>query len=221
MTQLLSRFEKEPFQTRSSEPPLGVPEVLEPEGPMKHLFTVEQYQRMWDKGILDHDKRYELIEGEILEMTVNPPHRWATAILTTLLAQQLVGKALISSQSPIDLPSNLNKPEPDVVVLPLERINREEFAPEHIALLIEVSDSTLRFDQTRKLKVYARYGLIEYWILNINARTLEQYHTPLKGSYKSKTTLEPGEVASCLAYPDLALEWWEALPKEASAESEE
>jgi len=189
----------------------GVLDSLDFVGPVKHLFTVEQYQRMWDEKILDHDKRYELIEGEILEMTVNPPHRWATAMLTTLLAQKLAGKALISSQSPIDLPSSLNKPEPDVVVLPLEGLNRKEFAPDHIALLIEVSDSTLRFDQNRKLKIYARYGLVEYWILNFPSRTLEQYHTPLRGGYKSKTTLEPGEPASSLTYPDLALEWWNAL----------
>lgn len=212
MTQTLSRPEKEPISRPSSESVQGVLDSLNSVGPVKHLFTVKQYQRMWDEKILDHDKRYELIEGEILEMTQNPPHRYALALLNTLLAQRLAGRVLISPQAPIDLPSDLSKPEPDLVVIPLERLNKQEFAPEHIALLIEVSDSTLRFDQNRKLKVYARYGLVEYWILNIPARTLEKYHTPLKGGYKSKTTLEPGERASCLVYPDLALEWWEALP---------
>ncbi len=209
MTQLLSRPEKVPSKVRSSAPHSQTP--LEGEGPIKHLFTVEQYQRMWDEGILDPSKRYELIEGEILEMTQNPPHRFALAFLNTLLGERLAGRVLISPQAPIDLPSDLTKPEPDIMVIPLERLKKAHFEPEHLAFLIEVSDSTVRFDQTRKLVLYARAGVQEYWILNLNSRTLEQYRNPFEGGYKSKITLEPGEPANSLTYPDLALEWWKAL----------
>ena len=226
MTQLLSRLEKEPFQTRSSKSGLGIsgsapsqwPELNDP---IPQRFTTEQFQRMWDEEILDHNKRYELIYGVILEMPGNPPHRHVITRLTGLLLRTLPNNTEVSVQSNIDLPSKDTRPEPDLVVIPLENYTEERYLPEDVALVIEVSDSTLRYDQSTKLSLYSDVGIQEYWIVNLPARTLEQYRTPFEGSYKSKNTLEPGEVARCLKYPDLALEWWEALPKEAPAESEE
>jgi|GEM_PF-68725 len=217
MTQTLSKPEKEPTQTSLSASNISTP--LEVEGPIKHLFTVEQFESILEKGILEPEKHYELIYGVILEMPGNPPHRHAVTRLTGLLLRALPNDVEVSTQNYIDLSLSDTRPEPDLMVIPLEKYDEDTYAPQDAAFVIEISDSTLRYDQRTKLSLYAQAGVREYWILNIPSRSLEQYRNPLGDGFKSKTTLLEGELASCLAYPDLALEWWRALKTQTAPEN--
>src|SRR5688572_11362703 len=123
----------------------------------KKLFTVDEYYQMVDAGILKAKDRVELIEGEIIEMSPIG-HRHDVCVLrgTDFLTTALKGKALISVQSTLRL-NNYNEPQPDIVVLKWrsDYYAPKRFTPEDAFLVIEVSDTSLRYDTKIKLPIYA------------------------------------------------------------------
>ncbi len=144
-------------------------------GPDRFRWTREQYYAIAELGFFD-DKRVELIQGEILRMTINPPHSISTEFAADLLYTIFKPGFRIKIQSPLDLGRH-NQPEPDLAVIPLaDRI--ELIHPTAALLLIEVSDSTLRKDRTIKAHLYARAGVPDYWIINLVDRQLEVRRKP-------------------------------------------
>jgi Uma2 family endonuclease len=182
----------------------------------RRLFTVDELVRMEEAGILSPEERIELIEGEICRMTpIGARHNKAVTILNLLLARLAVdGKAVASLQGPARLtPRSL--PQPDVLLLDPAYLQADTHPlPEHILLLIEVSESTLRLDRTVKLSLYAKAGIREYWILNLHDNVLEVHTEPdaEAGTYGQRRIVKKGESVAPTAFPDFAIEVAAIIP---------
>ena len=173
-----------------------------------HRFTVPEYDRMIDLGILKEDARVELIRGEIVaKMPTGDLHAACVKRLNRLLGSLAGDRAIVSVQDPIRLADS--EPEPDLALLR----PRDDFyasgkpVPPDVLLLIEVSDTSLDDDREVKGPLYAENGIAEYWIVNLVDRCLEVHRGPQpNGSYADVRTLRPGERAEVTALPGLTVE---------------
>lgn len=147
-------------------------------------FTIEEYHQLIALGFLKQSDRIELIRGELIQMVAKgTPHTVCGSILCRQLDRLLGDRAVIRGQDPITLP-NASEPEPDVVIargLDEDYLVHHPY-PEDILLVIEISDSTLIYDQTKKLEMYAEAGIYNYWIVDLNARQLERYSQPYQNA---------------------------------------
>jgi Uma2 family endonuclease len=169
----------------------------------KKLFTVDEYYRMAQAGILDPDARLELIEGEILEMSpVGTRHVSCVNRLNRLFNRRLGDEALVSVQNPVRL-SNYTETQPDIVLLrPRDDCYKEKrISWEDACLVIEVSDTTIRRDRDLKLPLYSTAGISELWIIDLQQETLFAYREPGPKSYGKTLTLNRGGSLSMLAFP--------------------
>jgi Uma2 family endonuclease len=171
-------------------------------------FTVEQYERMVETGILTEDDRVELIGGEILEMSPTGSHHAACVKrLNTLLAARVGAAALISVQDPVVL-DDLSEPQPDVALLK-PRPDFYKLGHPHVPdvlLVVEVADSSIQRDRLVKLPLYARSGVAEVWLIDLNADRVEVYTQPVGGEYQHIRHAERGETVNSENVPGLALE---------------
>ena len=166
-------------------------------------FTVDEYHRMAEAGILHEDDRVELIHGEIIQMSpIGNHHAAIVSRLNMLLAPRLAPQYIINVQNPVLINSN-SEPEPDIAVLPFRDDYYAEggVTPANVLLLIEVSDSTLRYDRNRKLPLYAEAGIAEVWIIDVNKRQLEVYRQPDGDRYQSVKTLKREDSVSATQLP--------------------
>ncbi len=151
-------------------------------------FTIEEYHRLSELGFFHEDDRIELIRGEIIEMAAKgTPHTTCCSNLLEELAALLIGRAKLRCQDPISLPSK-SEPEPDFVIAKLRADNylSAHPTPEDVLLVIELADSTLKYDQETKLSLYAEAGILDYWIFNLVENHLEAYSEPyqdLQGNF--------------------------------------
>ena len=171
-----------------------------------HKITPDEYHQM---GPIFLDTRLELIEGELFDMSPSgTPHVWTVGLLTRLLNRsRWAEQAFIYCQSPLSLPDS--EPEPDVMVLKLADYRHRLPEPADVLLLIEVADSTVRYDRTRKLPLYARHGIPEVWLIDLNARVAEVHRQPDGERYHVVTT---PNILIPLAFPELALPLEDLLP---------
>ncbi|WP_293339545.1 Uma2 family endonuclease [Microcoleus sp. CAWBG58] len=143
-------------------------------------LSIEQYHAMIQAGILTDDDPVELLEGLLVfKMAKNPPHRLATGLTRTALENILPPGWYVDSQEPITLQNS--EPEPDIAVI---RGDRRQYSDRHpgaedIAMIVEISDSTLQRDRTIKKRIYARAGISFYWIVNLAESQVEVYSQPL------------------------------------------
>jgi len=143
-------------------------------------LRIEQYHAIIQAGILTDDDSVELLEGWLVfKMPKNPPHRVTTRLVRTALENFLPAGWYVDSQEPITLSNS--EPEPDIVVV---RGDTRQYLDRHpgaedIALIIEVSDTTLQRDRTVKKRIYARAGISIYWIVNLVEEQVEVYSQPL------------------------------------------
>ncbi len=161
----------------------------------KHLTDVQEWQRLGEANIFAPTARIELIEGEILDMApIGFYHAGHLKRLNKLFTRLVGDQAIIGIQDPLQL-SNLSEPEPDFMLLRPEPDFYTSRHPnaEDVLLLIEVADSSLDYDQNEKLRLYARYNIGEYWLLNLNDYCLEVYRQPYKDLYQQKMTLHRGD----------------------------
>lgn len=180
------------------------------------LFTVDEYDRMIAAGILSEDERLELLEGVILTMSPKgDPHSTATDRAAKCFIKRLDERALVKNQNPIRLNAH-SEPEPDLVLaVPQEKeYSDRKPNPEDILLILEVSDTTLRTDRQKKGQLYAAAGIIQYLILNLKSRELEDYREPGADGYRSKQTYGAEQSFSLVAFPDVTIGVGELLPPE-------
>ncbi len=170
-------------------------------------FTVEDYERMAEAGILDEDDRVELIDGEVVEMApIGPPHASCVMRLLRLFASLLGQRALVSPQNPVRL-GTYSEPQPDVAVLR----PREDFyaarhpGPDDVLLVVEVSWSTGPFDRVVKMPLYARAGLRQAWLVDLDANAIEVYRDPSSESYGDLEVLTGDDQINIDAFPDVTL----------------
>jgi Uma2 family endonuclease len=178
-----------------------------PKRPRRRLFNVDEYYRMAEVGILSPDERVELIDGEIIEMAaMGSRHGGCVTALTHLLTLRLGERAMVRAQLPARL-SDRSEPEPD---LALVRPRADFYRNSHpeipdVLLLVEVADSSLSFDQRRKLPLYAREGVPETWLVDLQHEQIEVYRRPENGRYQDVQTPARGASLSPSAFPDLRI----------------
>ncbi len=195
--------------------------TLESHIPTLHRFTVTQFQKMHESGVFLPDQRTQLIRGEIyslpsvttLETFSNETcaHHRAFRKLNTLLVRAYGDVADIAPQAPI-IAANDSWLEADLSIVKFDCQNDPAYAND-VLLAIEISDSTLKFDREKKLDAYARSGIPETWILNLNDHQLEVYRQPDGEQYLRLQIVKPETLIAPLFAPDVTLEWWRALPE--------
>ncbi len=174
----------------------------------RRLFTTDEYHVMLEAGILHEDDRVELIEGEILEMApIGSFHVGGVNRLNALFTSLLGSRAVVSVQNPVVL-DNYSEPEPDLVIL---RFRADYYAsalptPSDVLLLVEVADSSLKFDRDVKAGLYARHGVPEVWLQDIEHSALLVHRNPSPEGYRDVRIFRRGEQVSPLELPDLTLE---------------
>ncbi len=183
-------------------------------------FTLEEYHRLTELGFLTENDRVELIRGEIMQMAAKgTSHTNCCRDLLEELAGLLVGRAKLQCQDPIVLPSN-SEPEPDFAIL-RKRADNYRFAlpnADDVLLVIEIADSTLKYDREVKLPLYAEAGISDYWIFNLVKNQLETYSEPFQefqGSfgYSMNRIVLPNKAVSLPCFPDLSLDLSKVFPE--------
>jgi Uma2 family endonuclease len=174
----------------------------------KRTFTVAEYERMGEAGILSENDRVELVEGEIINMSpIGKRHAACVGRLTQILTLLFQRAAILWVQNPVRL-DDYSEPQPDIAVLR----PRDDFygnslpTPADVLLVVEVSDSTLEYDRQIKLPLYARAGVPEVWIINLANEVIETYSQPSGGSYQSAGRFARGEVVQSSAVEALRVE---------------
>ncbi|HMO48649.1 MAG TPA: Uma2 family endonuclease [Rubrivivax sp.] len=173
---------------------MGAIDQLPP--PLKrHRLRADEYQQLGRTGIIGPELRVELLDGEIIEMAPIGTRHWAMVNRLDMLLKQAIGKrAIVSSQSSFRL-DDYSEPEPDLALFKW----RDDFyatalpTPADTLLLIEVSDSSLRYDREIKLPRYARRGVPEVWIVDLEAQLLRVHREPNGDDFlQGSATATPG-----------------------------
>ena len=173
----------------------------------KRLFTVDEYERMAEAGILTGDERVELVEGEIVRMAAKGSrHSACVSRITDLFYRYARQSAIVRVQDPVRI-SSQSELEPDVALL---RLKDDFYASEHpqasdIYLLVEVSDTTLSYDRGVKLALYAKAGIREVWIVSLPEETIEVYAHPEGDNYRETRAARRGDMIEVQSVPGLAL----------------
>ncbi len=184
------------------------PPDLDRIAPFERLFSTAEYRLLAEAGILGSDSRVELIDGRIVTMSpILPPHFHTLRRLTDLLAKRLYASEPVPAEMSIQSSFALQdgtEPEPDLVLLrpgtPEDRLP----GPDDVLLVVEVSDSTLRYDQTVKRARYAQAGVPETWVLDIAGRAVEVGRQPQGRAYTDLARLGEGAEVGLAALPALA-----------------
>ena len=152
----------------------------------RHRFTVEEFHKLGEAGILHEDSRVELIEGELIQMSpIGTPHASAVDTLAEQLIAKLAGRAIVRVQNPVALGDN-SEPEPDIVIAKSQpdRYRKSHPRPAEILLIIEVADTTLEYDRKVKLPLYAEHGIAEAWLVDLTQKQLEIHQQPSPDGYR-------------------------------------
>jgi Uma2 family endonuclease len=171
-------------------------------------WTVDEYHRMVAAGILTSRDRVELLDGQIIEMVPQePPHASTTSSFGNDFVVLFAGKAWVRQQLPITIAPN-SEPEPDSAVVKIDskRYRDRHPIPEDVYLLIEVADSTLHYDRTRKVKAYAKAKIPEYWIVDVNQRHLLVFREPQADMYQVEQVLGETDTIASLSFPEITVQ---------------
>jgi len=183
---------------------MGVSTTAQP--PTTRRFTVSEYHRMAEAGILGEDDPVELIDGQIYVMSpIGSQHTACVDRLTRLFILALHNQVLVRTQNPILLAPD-SEPEPDVALLTPrdDAYAARHPRPDEVMLVVEVSGSSLEFDQTTKLPLYAQAGIPEVWIVALQADQIHIYCEPSASGYAEHTTCERGDTMTIQAVPDVS-----------------
>lgn len=177
-------------------------------------WTVKEYHKLGKIGFFHPEERVELISGNILKMSAKGTAHTSALGRTDRLFQDLFNNlAWVRVQDPIALDDN-SEPEPDIAVV---RIDPLDYATHHptpseVYLIIEVADSSLAYDREIKAKIYARSGIADYWILNVNERQLHVFREPTEDGYQSEIILGESASISPLQFPAFNIAIQQMLP---------
>ncbi len=175
---------------------------------LKHLFTVDDYNRMGESKIFSEDDRVELIEGEIIQMVpIGDRHvTCVNRLLDCFVSLQVVKKTIISIQNPIQL-GEYSEPQPDITLLKpsVDFYTGCLSQSNDVFLVVEVSDSSIEFDRNVKIPLYAKHEIPEMWLVDLEKQTLETYRQPVSGRYTQTQTLDSNQSIAPQAFPELIL----------------
>jgi Uma2 family endonuclease len=175
--------------------------------PERTRISVERYEKMFATGVLTEYDRVELIDGDMINMPgIDPPHSAVTARLNELLVLSVGGSAIVSPGGSVRL-GDYSLPQPDLMLLK----RRDDFyfsqrpAVSDILLLIEVSDSSLAYDRSIKRNLYARYGVGEYWVIDVLGERICVHTEPGSDDYRQVAEYAAGDMVSPRALPAIQI----------------
>ncbi len=172
-----------------------------------YKLSIDEYDRMIASGVLSDDARVELIEGEMHEMAPpGPTHEYLIDLLTRWSVLIGAKRSILNRiQNSIGLPETTSAPQPDVAWVREREYRDGRPETEDVLLVIEVADSSLKYDRHIKGPIYAAAGVPEYWIVNVEDKTVEVYREPRDDDYGSRQTFAIGQRASPLCAPEECL----------------
>lgn len=174
----------------------------------RYHFTVEQYERMGEFGILAEDTRVELLEGEMVRMTpIGIRHADCVDELTELLMTHRGPGSRVRVQNPLRLNPH-SEPQPDLMLLRGQRgtYRHRQPGPADVLLLIEVADTSAESDRGLKIPLYAQAGIPEVWLVDLTANQIELYTAPANGAYQQTQKVTRDETFTSPALPGLTVE---------------
>lgn len=172
-------------------------------GPQRHRYTVADYHRMGEAGILAPDARVELIDGEIVDMPpIGSPHAGTVDQMAHTLSQAVTGRALLRVQNPLRLDEH-SEPQPDVAVLKprTDFYKSRHPRPSDVLLVVEVAETSLRYDRDDKIPLYARHGILEAWLADLVGKRLVRYRNPQQGAYALVDEIDLGATIELAGLP--------------------
>jgi Uma2 family endonuclease len=179
----------------------------------RRLFTVDDYERMVEAGILDADSRVELLEGEIVTMAaIGSRHASIVNRVTRLLVRRVGDDVLVTPGNPLRLPPR-SEPEPDLMLV---RFRGDYYAAGHptardALLVVEVSDSSIGKDRAVKVPIYAGQGIPEVWVVDIGGDRVIVHTRPGDGDYGLVRSALRGEELRPMLVPEVAITIEEVL----------
>jgi Uma2 family endonuclease len=180
----------------------------------RHRFSVADYHKLGEVGVLTADDRAELLDGEIVDMSpIGSLHAGTVEMIADRLRQRSGGRVQVRVQNPVWLDPH-SEPQPDISVVE----PRQDYylsahpTPEDVLLLIEVADSSAADDRSRKLPLYARAGIREVWLIDLTGMRIEVHCDPAQGRYGTARHVLPGEMLAPVALPGISLPAADLLP---------
>jgi Uma2 family endonuclease len=173
-----------------------------------HRFTIDDFHWMGRAGVFHPSERVELIEGRIIDMTpIGPFHGGVTDTLAEYFWELSRKRWIVRAQNPVQLDID-SEPQPDLVLARTvaHRYKIRHPSPEDVYLIIEVSDTTLSFDVDEKLPMYARAGIPEVWIVDLNEQVIRIHRNPKGKKFQKITRVHQGEFASPAKFPDVKVD---------------
>ncbi|MDT4952829.1 MAG: hypothetical protein QOJ02_967 [Acidobacteriota bacterium] len=191
-------------------------EAVQDQTPALRPFTVAEYYKMAETGILCHDERVELIEGRIVKMSPKGIRHAATNDrASNCFGKHLADRVIVRNQNPIHL-NDASEPEPDLVLaVPQEKGYFDHHpTPPEVLLVLEIADTSLNIDRYTKSRLYATAGIIQYCLVNLQSREIEDYREPGPEGYGSMQTYKAGQGFNLAAFPDVVIGVDELMPPE-------
>jgi len=179
----------------------------------RRRFTVDEYYQMAETGILAPDDRVELIDGEIVQMSpATTPNAACVGRLNYRLSRAVPDSVEVRVQQPLRLDS-FSEPEPDIALI---RFREDFYAAHHptpadVYLLIEVSHTSIRYDRRVKAHLYARFGVAELWVVDLNSDCIWTYRRPSPDGYRVVRRVKRGQRLAPQAFPNVELSVDEVL----------
>ena len=163
--------------------------------PQKHHFSVDEYYRMAQAGVFSEDDRIELIEGEVVEMSpIGKRHAACVRRLDRILQRGIGELAIVSVQAPISI-HDFSEPQPDVAMLTprADFYSNAHPTPQDVLVIIEVADTSLDYDRSVKIPLYALAEIPEAWLIVLPKDVIEVYSEPKNGKYQTVRRLKRGK----------------------------
>ncbi len=175
--------------------------------PRRLRFSVDEYYKMIELGLLKDYEKSEIIEGELIQkMTIGDRHALTVDLLNKFFIKNVSDEIRVGIQNPLRI-SDYNEPEPDIVLSDLMKYDGTRHPrPKETLLIVEVSDTTLKYDRDTKLALYAEAEIPEVWIVNIPNEIIEIHQKPGSGIYQLTQIFKHGETVKSEILPDLSLE---------------
>lgn len=180
--------------------------------PVRLRFSVDDYYKMYELGLLRDFEKSEIIDGELIKkMSIGDKHAWVVDFLNRFFILRLPETFRVRIQNPLRL-NDFTEPEPDIVLTDLTKYDGKRHPrPAETILAIEVSDTTVRYDRGIKLPLYASAEIPEVWIINLPDNLVEVYQNPEFGLYQTTTLFRFGDIITSQQLPDISLNVSELL----------
>ena len=171
---------------------------------LRRRFSVDEYYKLAEAGILTEDDRVELIEGDLIEMTpIGLRHSETVDLTADVLKSMLANRARVKVQNPIHLAKD-TEPQPDLTVCQLREYHDSHPTPADIFLIVEVADSRIERERA-KILVYARAGIREVWLVDLTTSTIEVSRGSAADGYRTLHRVHRDDKLTIEAFPDVEI----------------